>query len=80
MNVSQENARASLSAAESVMVQTKKAIASSYANPSLIMWGILWILAYTITNFYYIYAFYIFSGYFEKNVDFLLKNADFPAE
>ena len=62
MNVSQENARASLSAAESVMVQTKKAIASSYANPSLIMWGILWILAYTITNFYYIYAFYIFMA------------------
>jgi hypothetical protein len=44
------------------MVKTKKAIASSYANPSLIMWGILWIIAYTITHFYYIYAFYIFMS------------------
>jgi hypothetical protein len=62
MNVSQEDAQASLSSVRGVMVKTKKAIASSYANPSLIMWGILWIIAYTITHFYYIYAFYIFMS------------------
>jgi hypothetical protein len=62
MNVSQEDAQASLSSVQYVMVQTKKAIASSYANPSLIMWGILWITAFTATHFYYVYAFYIFMA------------------
>ena len=60
MNVSKEDAQASLSSVQSVMTQTHKAIASSYANPSLIMWGILWITAFTVTHFYYVYAFYIF--------------------
>ena len=60
MNVSKEDAQASLSAIQDVRIQTQKAIASSYANPSLIMWGILWITAFTVTHFYYVYAFYIF--------------------
>jgi len=62
MNVSQEDAKASLSSVQNVMIQTHKAIASAYANPSLIMWGVLWIIAFTATHFYYTYAFYIFMA------------------
>ena len=62
MNVSQEDARISLSAAQSVMNQTHKAIASAYASPLLILWGILWITAFTVTHFYVHYAFYIFMA------------------
>jgi hypothetical protein len=60
MNVSQEDARISLSAAQSVMDQTHKALASAYANPLLILWGILWITAFTATHFYVHYAYHIF--------------------
>jgi len=60
MNVSKEDARISLSAAQSVMDQTHKAISSAYANPLLILWGILWITAFTATHFYVHYAYYIF--------------------
>jgi len=62
MNVSQEEARASLSTVDNVMGQTHKSIASAYANPSLMMWGILWLIAFTATHFYYAYAFYIFMA------------------
>ncbi len=62
MNVSQEDAQASLSTVQEVMGQTHRAIASAYANPSLMMWGILWIVAFTTTHFYHTYAFYIFMA------------------
>ena len=62
MNVSQEDAQASLSTAQNIIRQTHKAIASAYINPSLIMWGLLWIIAYTTTHFYIVYAFYIFMA------------------
>src|SRR4030042_4642329 len=62
MNVSREETHASLSAVRNVMAQTHKAISSAYANPSLIMWGVLWIIAFTTTHFYLAYAFYIFMA------------------
>ena len=62
MNVSQEEAQASLSAIRDVTVRTQKAIASAYANPLLILWGVLWIIAYTATHFYLSYAFHIFTA------------------
>jgi hypothetical protein len=62
MNVSQEDAKASLSTVENIVGRTHRAISSSYANPSLMMWGILWIIAFTATHFYYTYAFYIFMA------------------
>ena len=62
MNVSQEDAQASLSTVNDVMGHTQKAIASSYANPSLIMWGVLQIVAFISTHFYHMYAFYIFMA------------------
>ena len=60
MDVSQEEARASLSTVRDVMNHTHRAIASAYANPLLILWGVLWIVAFTSTHFYLAYAFYIF--------------------
>ena len=60
MDVSQKEARASLSTVRDVMNQTHRAIASAYANPLLILWGVLWIVAFTTTHFYLAYAFYIF--------------------
>jgi hypothetical protein len=62
MNVSQENARESLSTVQDVTTQTHKAITSAYANPMLILWGVLWIIAFTVTHFYLAYAFYIFTA------------------
>ena len=62
MNVSQEEAQASLSAVRDTTVRTNRAIASAYANPLLILWGILWIVAYTTTHFYLSYAFHIFTS------------------
>ena len=60
MNVSQEDARASLSTIRDVSVQTKRAFTSAYANPLLILWGLLWIIAFTATHFYIAYAWQIF--------------------
>lgn len=62
MNVSQEEAQASLSTVRDVTTQTHKAITSAYANPMLIMWGVLWIIAFIVTHFYLAYAFYIFTA------------------
>jgi len=62
MNVSQEDAQASLSTVNDVMDHTQKALSSAYSNPLLIMWGLLWIIAYTSTHFYHMYAFHIFMA------------------
>ncbi len=62
MNVSKEDAQASLSSVQSAMDQTRKALTSSYVNPSLIMWGLIWIIAFTTAHFNLAYAYYIFIG------------------
>ena len=62
MNVSQEEARESLSTVRDVTTQTHKAITSAYANSSLIMWGVLWVIAFTTTHYYLAYAFHIFMA------------------
>ena len=55
-----ENAQESLAMVDDVMVQTRKAIASTYANPLLILWGILWVVSFMAAQFYLAYAHYIF--------------------
>lgn len=62
MNVSQEDARASLSTIQGVRIQTKKAAISAFANPLLILWGILWIIAFTATHFNIEYGGHIFKA------------------
>ena len=60
MNVSHENAQESLSTIQDVTVRTHRAIASTYANPFMILWGALCIIAFTASHFYLAHAFYIF--------------------
>ena len=60
MNVSQEDARKSLSTVHDVTVKTQRAIVSAYANPILILWGVLWIITYTAAHFYLAYAYHLF--------------------
>ncbi len=60
MNVSHENAQESLSTIQDVTVRTHRAIASAYASPLLILWGVLCIIAFTAAHFYLAHAFYIF--------------------
>jgi hypothetical protein len=55
-----ENAQDSLAAIEEIMKQTRKAIASTYANPMLILWGILWVVSFATAQFYLKYVDYIF--------------------
>ena len=61
MNVSQEEARESLSKVRDVTVQTQRAITSVYLSPLLILWGVLWIIAYTTAQFHLTYASHIFT-------------------
>ena len=61
MNVSQEEARESLSKVRDVTVQTQRAITSVYVSPLLILWGVLWIIAYTTAQFHLTYASHIFT-------------------
>lgn len=61
MNVSNEDAHASLTAVKDTMVRTRRAVAASYSSPLLILWGLLWVAAYTATHFYLKYADVIFG-------------------
>ncbi|MHC4440822.1 MAG: hypothetical protein ACYS3S_26025, partial [Planctomycetota bacterium] len=62
MNISQEEARASLSTIRDVRIQTQRAAISTYATPMMILWGTLWIIAFTATHFYIEHAYYIFTA------------------
>jgi len=57
-----ENAQESLAMVDDVMAQTRKAVASSYANPLLILWGIIWVVSFTAVHFYLNYAYHIFTA------------------
>jgi MFS family permease len=61
MNVSNEEAQASLAAIKNTMVRTRKAVAATYSSPLLILWGLLWAGAYSATHFYVEYASWIFG-------------------
>lgn len=62
MNVSNENAQASLAAVKDTMLRTHKAVAAAYSSPLLIFWGLLWVAAYTASQFYPQYADVIFGA------------------
>jgi hypothetical protein len=62
MNVSNEDAQASLAAVTETMIRTRKAIAAGYSSPLLILWGLLWVAAYTASHFYLKYADVIFEA------------------
>jgi MFS family permease len=60
MNVSNEEAQASLASASKTMIRTRKAIAVAYSSPLLIIWGPFLAAAYIATHFYPKYAAPIF--------------------
>jgi len=62
MNVSQEEAQASLSTIRDVKVQTQRAAISTYASPMMILWGTLWIIAFTATHLYIEHGQHIFTA------------------
>lgn len=62
MDMSEKDARQSLNQIQNASAQMRKAVASSYAGDSLILWGVLWAGAFTIAHFYLAYAFHIFMA------------------
>lgn len=60
MNISEEEARTSLNQIQNASAQMRKAIASSYGSNLLILWGLLWSIAFIATHFYLAYAHQIF--------------------
>jgi hypothetical protein len=62
MNVSQEDARTSLSTIRDVRIQTQRAVTSAYASPLMILWGTLWIIAFTATHFFIEHSQHIFTA------------------
>jgi MFS family permease len=61
MNVTNDDAVQSLAQVEQTIVRTRKAVAAAYTSPLLILWGLLWVAAYTTTHFYPKYAGVIFG-------------------
>jgi hypothetical protein len=60
MNVSNEDAQASLTQVEQTMARTRKAIAAGYSSPLLILWGLLFAVANAVAHFYLKYTYIIF--------------------
>jgi len=60
MNVSNEDAQASLAEVKDTMLRTRRAVAASYSSPLLILWGLLFAVANVVAHFYLRYAAIIF--------------------
>ena len=52
MNISHEDARRSLTMIEDTSIQTGRSIAAAYASPLLMLWGLVWIVAFIGTHFF----------------------------
>jgi len=61
MNVSQEDARESLKTIKATSDHTRKVVASSYASGLLILWGLIWVVAFISVHFCPRRAGYIFN-------------------
>lgn len=60
VNINDQQAKESLEMIHQTTDKTKKAVSSSYSSPMLILWGSVWIAAYTACHFYVQYAYWIF--------------------
>lgn len=56
MNISKQEAQESLNDIESVTEQTRKAIAYGGSSGMLTLWGVIWMIGYSVTQFYPAYA------------------------
>jgi hypothetical protein len=63
MNISSDSARESLGIIEDTTAHTRKAMASSHASGLLILWGAIWVLAFTSVHFYPQWTACIFSAF-----------------
>jgi hypothetical protein len=63
MSVSYEDAKESLTVIKAVTAQTRKAVASAYAAPLLILWGSIWVVSFVLVHFYRYWAGYIFNAF-----------------
>lgn len=52
MDIDKNQAQESLNAVQETMERAGKSIASSEASPMLILWGGVWVVAYTFSHFY----------------------------
>ncbi len=59
MNVSDEEAQNSLDQIQAVTRRTRKTIAASYDSGLLIMWGLIWLIAFMGTHFFVAWAWHI---------------------
>ncbi len=52
MDIDKNQAQESLDAVQETIGKAEKSIFSAYANPMLILWGTVWVVAYTASHFY----------------------------
>jgi|SRR5579884_340466 len=62
MNISKKEAQESLDDIQSVTEQTRKAIAYGACSAMLILWGVIWMIGYSITQFSPNYAGFAWMG------------------
>ncbi len=61
MNVTNEDAAQSLAQVEETMAKTRQSLESAYAGPFLILWGLIWILCYLGTQYFPVWAGWIWN-------------------
>ena len=61
MDISEKEAQDSLEQIQTVVNHTRRTIASSYTSPLLILWGLIWIIAFMGTHFSIAGAYYIWT-------------------
>jgi hypothetical protein len=52
MNVTPDEAQASLAEVENIVARTRLALASTRCGPMLVVWGIIWMIGYSGTQFF----------------------------
>jgi hypothetical protein len=57
---SMEEAMESLAVIKDATEQVRKAIASTYTSPILILWGLMWVIQFTLSYFYLVWVYQIF--------------------
>jgi hypothetical protein len=62
MNISDEEARNSLDQVQAVTSRTRKTIAASYDSGLLIVWGLIWLIAFMGTHFFVAWAWEIWTA------------------
>ncbi|MFA5240381.1 MAG: hypothetical protein WC476_11840 [Phycisphaerae bacterium] len=62
MNISDEEARSSLDQIQAAASRTRKTIAASYDSGLLIVWGLIWLIAFIATHFFVARAWLIWTA------------------